>query len=78
MCHQKPSEIEYPLAPLGQLSPKDVNLGIKGMMCAIGVSHTMFDLLVHCLVDIVLKLCVMNQMGSRLHCGDYMFYLVLC
>jgi hypothetical protein len=30
-----------------------------------------FNLLAHCLVDIILELCVMNQMRSFLHCKVY-------
>ena len=32
MCHQKPSKMQYPPAPSRQLSPKDVKVGIRGMM----------------------------------------------
>jgi hypothetical protein len=41
ICHQKPSKMEYPPAPSRQLSSKDVNVGIRGMMWAIGVSLAM-------------------------------------
>ncbi len=44
MCHQKPSKMQsYPPAPSRQLSPKAVKVGIRGMMWAMGVSHTMPD-----------------------------------
>ncbi len=35
-----------------------------------------FNLLAHCLVEIILELCVMNQMGSFLHRKVYLLYLV--
>ena len=35
ICHQKPSEMQYPPAPSRQLSPKDINVGVRGMMWAI-------------------------------------------
>ncbi len=43
MCYQYPSGMEYPPAPSRQLSPKDVNVGIRGMMWAMGVSQVMSD-----------------------------------
>jgi hypothetical protein len=39
MRHKKAREMEYPPAPLRQLSPKNVNDGIQGIMWAIGVLH---------------------------------------
>ncbi len=43
ICHQKPSKMQYPPAPSRQLSPKDVHVGVQGMMWAMSVSHAMFD-----------------------------------
>ena len=43
ISHQKPNKMEYSPAPSRKLSPTDVNVGIWGMMWAIGVSYTMFD-----------------------------------
>ena len=37
-----------------------------------------FNLLAHRLVNIILELCVMNQMGSFLHRKVYVLNLVLC
>ncbi len=43
-CHQKPRESEYPPGPLRQLSLKVMNVGILGIMWAIGDSQRILDL----------------------------------
>jgi hypothetical protein len=72
ICHQKPSKMQYPLAPSRQLSPKDVNVGwcprydVSNGCFPSDVRFRKkllakeFNPLAHRLVDIILELCVMN------------------